>query len=704
MKQNKLFQLIGIILIFTFLISGVALAQKSPKDKFDFPKLNNIKMPKIEEKVLKNGMKLFLVEDHDYPTINMHAMVRTGSVYEPADKIGLAAITGGVLRTGGTKKMTGDEIDKKLETMAASIEGGIGSSSGFLSVSMLKDNLDEVLSIFADIVMNPVFDKDKIELEKVQHRTGISRRNDDIGQITSREFNKLIYGADSPYARVTEYATIDAITRDNLIAFYKKFIAPNNIIMTVWGDFKTKNMTNKLEKSFADWKAKKLDIPPVPKVDYKFKYTVNFVDKPDVDQSNIMIGHIGGLMNNPDYPALSIMNRILSFDRMFKHIRTDEGLAYSVWGNYGSGFDHPGVFSAGSQTKSESTVKAIELMIKEMKLIMNEKVTDKELQTAKDQFLNTYVFQFDSKSKIVNRMMTYAYYGFPLDFNEKFIKQIENVTKEDILRVAKKYLQPDKVQILVVGKKQDFDKPLSTLGEVNIIDITIPEPKEEAPEATAENLEEGKKILLKTLTAMGGVEKIKKITNYQTKMNLVQITPMGEMAMDGTMTVEIPDKVHMVLNTPQGEITMVINGEKGVMKLAGRTMPLPGQQIKGIIANVKRDPIYVAQNLENFKTQLTGNSKFGDSNAIELLLTEAENIFHIYIDPETFLALGISFQETLPTGPAKVEQSFSEYTDVDGIKLALKTVGKANGEKKSESNVKEVKLNVQLEEGLFKVE
>jgi len=704
MKQNRLFQIMGLILILTFLVSGITFAQKSPKDKFDFPKLNDIKMPKIQEKTLKNGMKLYLVEDHDYPTINMRAMVRTGSVYEPAEKIGLASITGSVLRTGGTNSMTGDEIDKKLETMAASIEAGIGSSSGFLSVSMLKENLDEVLSIFADIVMNPVFDKEKIDLEKVQHRSGISRRNDQVGQITNREFYKLIYGAESPYARHTEYTTIDAISRDDIIAYYKKFLHPNNIMMTVWGDFKTKTMVKKIDNAFAKWPLKKMDIPALPKVEAKFEYTVNYIDKPDVNQSNVMLGHIGGLKNNPDYAALSVMNRILSFDRMFKTIRTNEGLAYSVWGSYGTGYNRPGVFSAGAQTKSQSTVYAIELMIKEMKKMMAEEVTEDELQKAKDNFLNTYVFNFDSKAKIVNRMMTLAYNDYPLDFSDKFIKQVENVTKADILRVAKKYMQPDKVQILVVGKKDDFDKPLSSLGKVNVIDITIPEPKEETPEATAETLEKGRKVFEKALAAMGDISTIKNVKNFKSNLSLTQVTPMGEMAMDGDMIIQHPDKMHMKLNTPGGEVLMVINGDKGIMQHPGGKMALPTQQRKDMMDNGKRDPIYIAQHLEDYKIQFIGKTKFGEANAIDILLIEPDLTFHMYMDPETMLPLGTSHQGTTQQGPATIEQFDSDYKVVDGIKIPHKSIGLANGKKQSEIVVKEMKFNVALDEGLFKVE
>jgi zinc protease len=196
-----------------------------------------------------------------------------------------------------------------------------------------------------------------------------------------------------------------------------------------------------------------------------------------------LLGHIGGLRSNPDYPALSVMNSILSWDRMFKKIRTDEGLAYNVWGSYGSGYQVPGVFSSGAQTKSESTVYAIELMLKELKRMKEEEVSDEELAKAKDQYLNSFVFNFASKAQIVNRLMTYDFFDYPLNFMEKIKKGVEKVTKKDVLRVAQKYLRPDKVQILVVGKQEDFDKPLSTLGKVNVIDIKIPplRPKKKAP-------------------------------------------------------------------------------------------------------------------------------------------------------------------------------------------------------------------------------
>jgi predicted Zn-dependent peptidase len=444
-----------------------------------YSRLGDVEMPKVQRVTLANGMRLFLVEDHELPLISVSARIRTGSIYEPADRIGLASITGTVMRTGGTTSKTGDQLDEQLERIAASVETSIGLNSGSASMSVLKEDVDTGLAILADVLMNPAFSEDKIMLAKIQHRSAIARRNDNVRAIASREFDKLIYGPDSVYARHTEYTTIGNISRDDLIGFHKRFYTPNNVMLGVLGDFDTKEMIAKIEKAFEKWEKADVQFPPVPKVQYEFRPTANVVRKDDINQSNIYLGHIGGLMNDPDYFALVVMNRILGggfTGRLFKNIRSREGLAYSVFGSYSANYDFPGIFYVGCMTKSESTVYAIRAMIEEVKKMTESEVTDEELILAKESYLNSFVFNFDTKGKIVARLMVYEYYGYPPDFLQKAKANIEKVTKADVLRVASKHLQPDKMQIFAVGRPQDFDEPLSVFGPVREIDITIPIP------------------------------------------------------------------------------------------------------------------------------------------------------------------------------------------------------------------------------------
>jgi len=475
----------GKIVIFGILVLCFAVTsctQNSPLNykQLKYSKLGDIQVPEVQQVTLANGMRLFLLEDHELPLISVSARVRTGSIYEPPGKIGLAAITGIVMRTGGTVGRTGDEIDEQLESIAASVETGIGLNSGSAFVSVLKKDIDVGLEILADVLMNPAFREDKIMLAKIQHRSSIARRNDNVGSIAAREFEKLIYGPDSVYARHTEYATIDSISRDDLVAFHKQFFGPDNMMLGVWGDFDIDQMIRKIEKAFEGWKKVDVQLSEVPQVKYEFPQTVNVIRKDDVNQSNIYLGHIGGMRNNPDYFALILMNRILGSgftSRLFKNVRSREGLAYSVFGIYSANYDFPGLFYVGCQTRSEATVRAIRAMTEEVRKMTESEVTDEELALARDSYLNSFVFNFDTKGEIVSRLMTYAYYDYPLDFLQKSKESIEKVTKKDILRVAKKYLRPDEVQILAVGRPQDFDEPLSVFGDVREIDVTIPPPQ-----------------------------------------------------------------------------------------------------------------------------------------------------------------------------------------------------------------------------------
>ena len=489
MKNHVLSKIMFILLAGLFCLPGTSCSEKlssiPPRSKpanynnLKYTPLGNIEIPEIERVTLDNGMQLFLLEDHELPLINASAMIRTGSVYEPADKVGLASITGTVMRTGGTTSKTGDQIDEELEQIAASVSTGIGTDTGSASMSVLKEDIDTGLAILADVLMNPVFHEDKIELAKVRQRSSIARRNDNMRSIAAREFIKLIYGPDSVYARQTEYATIDNITRDDLIAFHKKFYHPDNMMLAVCGDFDTQQMIEKIKNAFQGWEKAGVEVPPVPEVTYDFKSTVNEIRKDDVNQSYVLMGHIGGMMNDPDYFALILMNRVLGSgftSRLFKNVRSRMGLAYSAFGVYTSNYEYPGIFYVGCQTKLKSTVQATRAMINEVKKMTESEVTDEELNLARENYLNSFVFNFASKGQIIGRLMTYEYFGYPADFLQKTKQNVEKVTKADVLRVAQKNLHPDKMQILAVGRPEEFDEPLSVFGPVNEIDITIPTP------------------------------------------------------------------------------------------------------------------------------------------------------------------------------------------------------------------------------------
>ena len=356
----------------------------------------------------------------------------------------------------------------------------ISDDSGSASMSVLKEDLDTGLPILADVLMHPAFREDKIELEKLQYRSFIARRNDDARGITTREFRKLIYGADSPYARTTEYDTINSITRDDLVAFHEKYFRPNNVILGVLGDFNADEMLVKLKETFKEWEPTEIDFPEKPEIPGTGDGRIALVTKDDVNQTNIRMGHMGWVRKNEDYPALVVMCEILGAggfsSRLMNSIRVQKGLAYVIGNNYGAGYDVPGVFLIACGTKSESTVAAIQAILEEVEKMKAEEVTDEELKRAIDGFMNSSVFDYDTRSEILGRALRYEYYDYPQNFVEQLMAGIREVTKAEVKRVANEYLHPDKFMLLAVGKASDFDMPLSTLGDVTEVDITIPPP------------------------------------------------------------------------------------------------------------------------------------------------------------------------------------------------------------------------------------
>ncbi|PSF32660.1 peptidase M16 [Aphanothece hegewaldii CCALA 016] len=484
-KSFKRFQWLGIfvlvmVMVLTLRLPAIAQTPRHYTD-LTYPTLPEIKIPKYDRYQLKNGMVVYLMEDHQLPLISGNALIRTGSRLEASEKVGLAELTGTVMRTGGTQYHSAKEVNELIDQNAAIIETGIGTTSGTASFNALKEDIETVFPLFAEIVRYPVFDAQQVTLAKTQQKGEIARRNDDPGDIASREFEKLIYGENSPYARTIEFTTLDNISREDLVGFYKTYVRPDEIILGVVGDFEPQQILALIEKTFGDW------TPPatpakveIPTASQKYKSGVFLVNQPQLTQSNILLGHLGGKFSNPDYPSLSVMNEVLNGfgGRLFNQLRSRQGLAYSVYGYWGANYDFPGTFLAGGQTRSETTVTFVQSLLKELERIRTQPITKEELELAKDSILNSFVFKFANSGQVLSRLMNYEYYGYPADFIFKYQRGVQETTIADIQRVAQKYLQPEQIVTLVVGNNQTIQPPLSQLGsEVKVVDVTIPQPK-----------------------------------------------------------------------------------------------------------------------------------------------------------------------------------------------------------------------------------
>jgi zinc protease len=471
------------VLPLSLLILALALpvaAQVQDYKQIQAPALRPITIPQPQRITLPNGMLVMLLEDHELPAVEVEALIRTGSRYEAADKAGLGEILGEAQRTGGTKGMTGDQLDDFLEARGARIETGMSEASGSAEMWCLKQDFGDVFKAFADVLRNPVFAEEKIAIVKNQVATGIMRRNDNPQSVMFREFGKQVYGPESPYARTPEFATLGAVTRDDLVAFHKRYYAPNRIILGLVGDFDSKEMAKKVKAVFGDW-PKGADVKDSPAA-YRTATVpgVYYAQKDDMNQSDIIIGHLGIQKDNPDIFAVDVMNEAWGggfASRLFSNVRSKKGLAYAVRGGVGSDYDYPGTFSTWMTTKTETTAAGIDALLEEIEGLAKTPLTDEEIRRAKDSILNSFIFNYDSKAKILHQQMTYAYFGFPADYLARYRQNIEKVTAAEVNRVAKKYVHKEQLAILVVGPSKGQDRPLDGFGKVTKLDLTIPMPK-----------------------------------------------------------------------------------------------------------------------------------------------------------------------------------------------------------------------------------
>ena len=448
-----------------FLFLGACSASSVRPDQLRFAPLK-FEVPVIEQVELPNGIRLYLHEDHELPLVEMSALVGSGSIADPADKTGLADLFAALLRTGGAGRLTPDAFDRRLEQMAADFVVSADTYATTLGLSLRRTDLREGLEMLDEVLRRPAFDPQRFELARRQAIELVRRQDDEPESVASRAMMRALYG-EHPLGRTPTVASLQAVTREDLLRLQKRSMQPDSLWLGITGDFDRRELLRMLTEIFGTWQSGAGEGQMIPPLVDAGPAAVWVAEK-DIPQTTILFGEIGVDKDNPDLPALRVMNFILGGggfnSRLMREVRSNRGLAYSVYSYFQPGRRLPGPFIAGCETKSGSTAAVVALMRKIMEEMRNTPVSAEELALARESLINSFVFAFADSHEVVTQQMRLDYYRYPEGYLQTYRDKIAAVTAEDVLRVARQYLHPDRQNLVLVGKAASFDAPPESLG------------------------------------------------------------------------------------------------------------------------------------------------------------------------------------------------------------------------------------------------
>jgi len=412
--------------------------------------------------ILKSGPVAYVVADRELPLVIISVYAHTGQYLEPAGKEGLASLAGYLLARGGIQSKTAEELEERLAFLAAQLNSGVSETQGSVSLNLLSKDLAEGLGILREVLSAPRFQEDKIALRKQQILQAMKERNDDSADIEGREHGFLAFGENFWANHYATEASVNASGRADLEKFHQQWFYPSNFVVAVSGDFDRDAMVQKLETLFANWPFAGQPVPSIPTNTVFGSTGVYLVDK-DVNQGRVSMMLPGIKRDNPDYFPTIVMNDILGgggfTSRLVNRVRSDEGLAYDVSSSFPGGVYYPLTFTVGFQSKSRTVPYAVSIVLDEVKRMTSQEPADGEMNTSKRGFIDRFPRNFVTKAQVANTFAQDEFtgrYARDPQYWRNFRSRIEAVGKEDVLRVAKKYLLLNELVILVVGQKEEI--------------------------------------------------------------------------------------------------------------------------------------------------------------------------------------------------------------------------------------------------------
>lgn len=701
----------------------------------------DVKFPPYEIRDLTNGLKVVVVLHHEQPAVSMRLLVRAGAAYDRAGKVGLATLVSALLDQGTTTR-SAHQIADTIDYIGGGLGAGAGSDLSFVNIAVMKDSFMLGMELLADVARNPAFAGEEIERQRQQALSAMKVSYEDPDYVAGSVFDRLVYGF-NPYGLPNNGTpeSLPGLTRDDLLEFHRRHFTPNNSILAIVGDVSAEEAFGTAEKIFGAWPRREVDAvrfadPPEP------TRRVIVVNKPDAVQTEVRVGHLGVPRKHTDYMALNLAIKILGGEganRLHRVLRTERGLTYGASAEMDT-LKQSGDFVVETNTRSDATGEVLRLIVDEFTKLQRERVSDRELADAQAYLAGSFPLTIETPDAIATQVLNAIFYDLPLEDLQTYRQRVNAVTAEDIQRVAKLYLKPDRLSVVLVGNAAAFSSQLRGVGfgrfetvNLNELDLTtvdfrraaqpagsnrqppharpppltpvsLPMPQSDRP--TPGNAGRGREIIAKAIEAKGGLDKLRGIKTIVAAATTTVPGPQGPVQTETRTYIEYPSRFRVEVKLPIGEIVQTYVDGHAWTKDPGGIHDVPEQMVDEVRASVKRDLLALLVGAASGKLQVRLLEQVaGDAGKpLDVVEVSGDDMkpIKLYVDATSGLVVRQTYVARGPQGEVAGEESFSDYRVVNGLQVAFKAVVRRGGATVLERTVTDFKYNVALEPDLFK--
>jgi zinc protease len=722
---------LSFVLVTALLGAGSSGAQTSwPSERPPRPlAASEVKFPPYEFRTLKNGLQVIVVLHHEQPAVSLRLIVRAGGAQDPNDKPGVASLAATLLDQGTTTR-SAQEIASAVDSVGGALGTGAGTDLSYINAVFMKDSFDTALQLVADLARNPAYRPEEIERQRQQMLSALQVSYDDPDYVASTVFDRLVYGF-HPYGKPDSGtpASIGAITRADLVAFHQSYFAPNNAILAIVGDLSADDAFAAAERVFGDWPrndalkvAPPADPPPPTR-------RVIVIDRPGAVQTEIRVGHIALPRKHPDYMAMDLASKILGGEgsnRLHRVLRSERGLTYGASAELET-MKFSGDLVAETDTRSDATGQVLRLIVDEFWRLQRERVGDGELRGAQDYLSGSFPLTIETPSAIALQVLNAVFFGLDLNELETFRERVNAVTPDDIQRVAREYLRPDRLSIVLVGDASKFASQLPQAGfpqfervPISELDLTSADFRRHASTGAAGEKsgrivpasfsaaqpaprETARTLVDRAIDARGGLVRLRNIRTVSAQASTTIFLPSGARAEHASRNaIAYPDRFRMDLQTAEGPVsTVYADGQAFTVLSRGKTLPLSPGELKAI---VDRDVIQLLLGAHDGRLSARAMDEvmLADGTrgpALEFALPG--QTVQLVFDASSGQLVAERYEVMDASRPVQMEERFADFRPVDGVMVAYKTSVFRNGRPYMERRIERIAFNVPLPETTF---